>query len=131
MLRTMLRSKVHRATVTEADLNYEGSITVDQALMEAAAIYPYEQVWISNINNGERFMTYILPGERGSGIVCLNGPTARKGCVGDTVILFCYAGYDEAELEGYQPIIVAVDRQNQITKISHPDAHPTVGVSPR
>ena len=86
----MLRSKIHRATITQAELEYEGSITIDQTLIEAAGMLPYEQVMISNLNNGERFETYIIAGKRGSGIVCLNGPTARKGMVGDRVIIFCY-----------------------------------------
>ena len=117
MLRMMLKSKIHRATITESDLNYEGSITVDQLLMDAAQILPFEQVMISNLNNGERFATYIIPGEKGSGQICLNGPTARKGVVGDRVIIFCYAYYNEQELETFKPIVVGVDGINQITVI--------------
>ena len=117
MLRMMLKSKVHRTTVTESDLNYEGSITVDPLLMDAAQILPFEQVMISNLNNGERFATYVIPGKKGSGQICLNGPTARKGVVGDRVIIFCYAYYTEQELKGFKPIVVGVDDKNQITTI--------------
>lgn len=117
MLRQLLKTKIHRATITESELDYEGSITIDQALIEAAGMHPYEQVMISNLNNGERFVTYVLEGPRGSGIVCLNGPTARKGEVGDQVIIFCYAHYDEAEMKAYQPRIVKVDKKNQVESI--------------
>jgi aspartate 1-decarboxylase len=88
MLRLMLRSKIHRATVTGADIAYEGSLTLDQNLIDAAGMLPYEQVMVSNLQNGERFETYVIPGPRGSGIVCLNGPTARKGMIGDQIIIF-------------------------------------------
>lgn len=113
MLRLMLRSKIHRATVTESNLNYEGSITIDETLMQAAGILPYEQVMISNINNGERFETYVIPGARGSGTVCLNGPTARKGVVGDKIVIFCYEYYNEEELKRFKPSIVKVDEKNR------------------
>ncbi|MBI1822473.1 MAG: aspartate 1-decarboxylase [Nitrospirae bacterium] len=114
MLRPMLRSKIHRAVVTQSEIDYEGSITIDQSLVDAAGMLPYEQVMISNLNNGERFETYIIPGQRGSGTVCLNGPTARKGMVGDKIIIFCYELYNEIELKGHKPIIVKVDDKNQI-----------------
>ncbi len=114
MLRLMLRSKIHRATVTEANLEYEGSITLDEALMKAAGILPYEQVMVSNLNNGERFETYVIPGERDSGIVCLNGPTARKAVIGDRIIIFCYEYYSEEELQRFRPKIVRVDEKNRI-----------------
>lgn len=117
MLRVLLRSKIHRATITESDLNYEGSITIDQNLMDAAGMVPFEQVMVSNLNNGERFSTYVIAGERESGAICLNGPTARKGVVGDRVIIFCYAHYDEIELKSFKPIVVAVDDKNKITSI--------------
>jgi aspartate 1-decarboxylase len=116
MLRLMLRSKIHRATVTEANLNYEGSITIDEALMQAAGILPYEQVMVSNINNGERFETYVIPADRGSGTICLNGPTARKGVAGDKIVIFCYEYYSEEELKKFKPIIVKVDEKNQRVK---------------
>ena len=114
MLRLMLRSKIHRATVTGADLEYEGSLTLDEDLIQAAGILPYEQIMVSNLQNGERFETYVIPGPRGSGMVCLNGPTARKGMVGDKVIIFCYEYYSEQELARYKPTIVKVDEKNRI-----------------
>jgi aspartate 1-decarboxylase len=114
MLRLMLRSKIHRATITGADLDYEGSLTQDEDLIEAAGMLPYEQIMVSNIQNGERFETYVIPGPRGSGMVCLNGPTARKGMVGDKVIIFCYEYYSEAELARYKPTIIRVDEKNRI-----------------
>jgi aspartate 1-decarboxylase len=114
MLRLMLRSKIHRATVTGADIAYEGSLTLDQNLIDAAGMLPYEQVMVSNLQNGERFETYVIPGPRGSGIVCLNGPTARKGMIGDQIIIFCYEYYSQDELANYKPIIVKVDEKNRI-----------------
>ncbi len=117
MIRLMLRSKIHRATVIESELNYEGSLTIDETLIEAAGILPYEQITVSNLNNGERFITYVLPGVRDSGMICLNGPTARKGVVGDKIIIFCYALYDEKELNGFLPKVVKVDDKNRIEQI--------------
>lgn len=114
MLRLMLRSKIHRATVTDSNLEYEGSLTVDPVLLEAAGMLPYEQVAVSNLNNGERFETYLIPGKRGSGDMCLNGPTARKGAKGDRIIVFCYEYYNEQELKTYAPAIVLVDERNRI-----------------
>ncbi len=114
MLRKMLRSKIHRATVTDANLSYDGSITIDEKLIESAGILPYEQVMISNLNNGERFETYVIPGPRGSGEVCLNGPTARKGVVGDKIVIFCYESYNEEELKTFKPRIIVVDEKNKI-----------------
>ena len=117
MLRLMLRAKIHRATVTDASLNYDGSLTVDENLLEAAGILPYEQVMVSNLNNGERFETYVIPsGKRGSGVICLNGPTARKGVVGDKVVIFCYEYYNEQELKTYKPTIIKVDEKNRLIK---------------
>ena len=113
MLRVMLKSKIHRATVTEADLGYEGSLTIDADLMQAAQILPYEMVHIFNISNGERFQTYAIDGEAGSGVMCLNGAAARKGTPGDLIIIATFATYDEAELEAHRPIIVLVDGQNR------------------
>jgi aspartate 1-decarboxylase len=110
----MLRSKIHRATITQAELDYEGSITIDQKLIEAAGMLPYEQVMISNLNNGERFETYIIPGKKGSGTVCLNGPTARKGMVGDKIIIFCYELYNEEELKKHKPIVIKVNEKNRM-----------------
>lgn len=114
MLRLMLRSKIHRATVTDSNLEYEGSLTVDPVLLEAAGMLPYEQVAVSNLNNGERFETYLIPGKRGSGDMCLNGPTARKGAKGDKIIVFCYEYFNEQELKTYAPTIVLVDDRNKI-----------------
>ncbi len=114
MLRCMLKSKIHRATVTESNIAYEGSLTIDEEIIEAAGIMPYEQVLVSNLNNGERFETYVIPGERGSGIVCLNGPTARKGVVGDEIIIFCYCYYTEEELKDFSTKIVRLDKNNRI-----------------
>jgi aspartate 1-decarboxylase len=114
MLRLMLRAKIHRATVTDANLEYEGSLTVDPVLLEAAGILPYEQVSVSNLNNGERFETYVIPGKRGAGDMVLNGPTARKGTRGDRVIVFCYEYYNEQELKSFKPRLVYVDEANRI-----------------
>ncbi len=114
MFRLMLRSKIHRATVTDANLEYEGSLTVDPLLLEAAGILPYEQVSVSNLNNGERFETYVIPGKRGAGEMVLNGPTARKGVKGDTVIVFCYEYFNENELKTFKPKIVLVDDNNRV-----------------
>jgi aspartate 1-decarboxylase len=113
MLRCILRAKIHMATVTEANLFYEGSITLDKALMEAAGILPYEQVQVSNLSNGERFETYVIPGTRGQ--VCLNGPTARKGAVGDKLIIFSYTWVEESTLRQAppNPLIIKVDEENR------------------
>jgi aspartate 1-decarboxylase len=102
--------------VTEANLEYEGSLTVDPILIEAADMLPYQLVHVSNLQNGERFETYIIPGKRGSGDMVLNGPTARRGVKGDKVIVFCYEFFSEEELETYQPRIILVDAQNKVTK---------------
>jgi len=114
MLRPFLRAKIHRATITDANLEYEGSITIDAALIKAAGIKPYEQVGISNLNNGERFDTYVIPGK--SGEVCLNGPTARKGQPGDKVIIFAYCWLDESEIKDFEPVILKVDGRNRILR---------------
>ncbi len=114
MLRLMLRSKIHRATVTDANLEYDGSLTVDELLMEAAGILPYEQVMVSNLHNGERFETYVIPGPKDSGTICLNGPAARRGVIGDLIVIFCYEYYNEAELKDFQPTVVAVDKHNRM-----------------
>lgn len=111
--RTMLKSKIHRATVTDANLNYVGSITVDMDLLDAADIRLYEHVHVVNINNGARFETYAIEGARGSGTICLNGAAARLAQPGDLVIVLSYAQYDEAELEGYEPLVVHVDERNR------------------
>lgn len=115
MFRQMLRAKIHRATVTDACLEYEGSLTVDEDLLNAAGILPYEAIVISNLHNGERFMTYAMTGKRGSGEIVLNGPTARKGAVGDQIIIFCYEYYAEDEIKRHAPRIIRVDEKNRIT----------------
>jgi aspartate 1-decarboxylase len=114
MLRVMMKSKIHRATVTEANLAYEGSLTLDAELMRAADILPYEMVHIYNISNGERFETYIIQGEANSGVVCLNGAAAHKGAPGDLVIITTYATYEVGELARHQPKIVLVDGKNRL-----------------
>ncbi len=110
--RTMLKSKIHRATVTDANLNYVGSITVDSNLLDAADIRPYEHVHIVNINNGARFETYAIDGARGSGVICLNGAAARLAQPGDLVIVLSYAQYIETETQGFAPVVVHVDESN-------------------
>ena len=117
MRRTMLKSKVHRATVTGSDLHYVGSITMDPDLLEAADILEHEQVHVLDIDNGNRFETYTLPGERGSGEVVINGAAARLVHEGDKVIVVSYAEYDAAELETYEPKVVHVDAQNRIVDV--------------
>jgi aspartate 1-decarboxylase len=111
--RTMLKSKIHRATVTDANLNYVGSITVDADLLDAADIRPYEHVHIVNINNGARFETYAIAGARGSGVICLNGAAARLAQPGDLVIVLSYAQYTEADTQSYEPLVVHVDASNR------------------
>jgi aspartate 1-decarboxylase len=110
----MLKSKFHMATVTQTELLYEGSITIDEDLLEAAEIHVHEQVRISNINNGERFETYVLPGKRGSGIFALNGAAARKAVVGDRIIVFCYVYLTEEEIKNFKPKIFIFDNNNKI-----------------
>jgi aspartate 1-decarboxylase len=115
MRRTLCKSKIHRATLTGVDLSYEGSLTVDRALMVAADMLPYERVQVVNVNNGARLETYLIPGEPGSGIVQLNGAGARLGVPGDIVILMTYASYDEQELTSdYAPTVVFVDGGNRV-----------------
>jgi aspartate 1-decarboxylase len=117
MHRTMLKSKIHRATVTDADLHYVGSITVDPELLEAADILEHEQVAIVDVNNGARFETYTIAGERGSGEMKVNGAAARLVHHGDTVIVISYAQYDRTEMEHYEPRVVHVDSQNRIVTV--------------
>lgn len=115
MLITVYKSKLHRATVTQADLNYIGSITIDEDLMEAAKLYEHERVQIVNINNGERLETYVIKGERGSGTICLNGPAARKVAVGDIVIVISYCMLTPEEYKGHVPVTVHVNSANQLS----------------
>ncbi len=114
MLKYMLKSKVHRATVTDASLHYEGSLAVDKDLLDQAGLCPFEKVKVYNINNGERFDTYIIEGEAGSGVISLNGAAARKGLVGDLIIIASYALYSPEELENYQPKIVVLKPDNTV-----------------
>jgi aspartate 1-decarboxylase len=116
MLRTMCKGKIHRATITQADLSYVGSITIDQDLLDAANIYPYEKVQVVNINNGSRLETYTIAGARGSGVICLNGAAARLNAPGDLVIIISYAQYDENEIRTLTPHIVFVDAENHLTE---------------
>jgi aspartate 1-decarboxylase len=120
MQRTLFKSKIHRATITQADLYYEGSLTLDADLMQAADLLPYEQVSIVNVNNGERFETYLIEGPSASGVVCLNGPAARKGVVGDEIIIISYGKFEDTEeLRYFQPTIVHVDKKNKIKDVTH------------
>ena len=112
---TVYKSKIHRATVTEADLNYIGSITIDEELMDAANVYEHERVQIVNVNNGERIETYVIKGERGSGIVCLNGPAARKVHVGDVIIIISYCQLTIEEHKTHKPVTIHVTAQNKLT----------------
>ena len=111
---TMLKAKIHRATVTQAELDYVGSITIDRLLLEEAGIHEYEQVHVADLNNGSRQVTYAIAGEPGSGIVCLNGAAARLVSVGDKVIIMCYCRLPEAEAEGFLPTVVFVDGRNAV-----------------
>ena len=107
----VVKSKIHKVTVTSADLQYVGSVTIDKDLLEAANIIENEKVQIVNINNGERFETYVIEGERGSGVICLNGPAARKVQVGDVVIIISYASLDFEEAKGFKPSLVFPDTE--------------------
>ncbi|MFP4561359.1 MAG: aspartate 1-decarboxylase [Thiohalorhabdus sp.] len=115
---TLLKSKIHRATVTDANLDYEGSCAIDADLLEASGLREYERVEIYNVTNGERFATYAIRGERGSGVISMNGAAAHKASVGDLVILCAYAGLAEEEAEEHQPRIVWVDERNRIRRTS-------------
>lgn len=116
MRRTMCKSKIHRAILTGADLHYEGSLTLDRALMDAADILPFEKVQVVNVNNGSRLETYVIEGERGSGTLQLNGAAARLGAAGDHVIVISYADYEDDELHDFEPKLVFVDERNRIAK---------------
>ncbi|MBI5236292.1 MAG: aspartate 1-decarboxylase [Deltaproteobacteria bacterium] len=118
MQRMMLKSKIHRATVTDANVNYEGSVAIDESLMEAAGIYPFEQVHIYNIMNGNRLTTYAIKAERGSGVISINGAAARLAEKGDLVIIASYSALEEREAMAHVPVLVYVDADNSIKKIS-------------
>ncbi len=122
MQRFVLKSKIHRATVTEADLNYEGSVTIDSDLMRAANIVEFEQVHIYDVTNGNRIITYAMVGQAGSGMICINGAAAHKVHPGDLVILATYATIEEAQLADHRPQIVHVDQQNRIAGQSRQQA---------
>lgn len=115
----MLHSKIHRATVTQADLHYVGSLTIDRDLMDAADLLPGQQVDVVDVDNGNRLTTYAIEGERGSGILCINGAAARLISPGDTVIVIAYAAMDDAEARSFEPQVVFVDKHNRIVQIDH------------
>jgi len=117
MLLSMFKSKIHRATVTEAVLHYKGSLTLDPDLMDAAEMLPNEEIHVLNINTGARFTTYIIEGERGSGVVCLNGAAARLGQPGDLIIALTYCMMDREEAKTHVPVVVHVDEKNMITSV--------------
>ncbi len=110
----ILKSKIHRATITQAELNYVGSITIDEALMDAANLIEHEKVQVVNVNNGERLETYVIKGVRGSGVICLNGPAARKGVVGDVVIIISYALMEFEKAKSFKPTVVFPDAGNRV-----------------
>ncbi len=120
---TMLKGKIHRGVVTQAELNYVGSITIDADLIEAAGMLEYQYVQIANIENGNRFETYIIEGKRGSGMICLNGAAARLVTPGDHVIIMAYASMSPAEAALHKPSVVFVDEQNKITTVTHYEKH--------
>ena len=119
----MLKGKIHRARVVQAELDYVGSITVDEDLMDAAGIYEYEQVQIVDINNGNRFETYVIAGERGSGMICLNGAAARQVQVNDKIIIMCYALMEAGEIKENPPKVVFVDEDNKIVRCTRYEKH--------
>ncbi|HBA54206.1 aspartate 1-decarboxylase [Syntrophorhabdus aromaticivorans] len=118
MHRTMMKSKIHRATVTDSNLGYEGSITIDEELMEKANIIPYEQVDIYNVTGGERFTTYAIKGEKNSGVICINGAAAHKAKKGDIIIIATYARFEEKELASFEPQKVYVNESNKIKALT-------------
>lgn len=123
MLINVLKSKIHRAVVTQAELSYVGSITIDEELMKAAHIREYEKVEIADVENGERFSTYVIAGEAGNGIICLNGAAARKSAVGDHVIIMCYAQADPDREQIEKPLVVLVDDKNRATRVVRYEKH--------
>ena len=123
MFLNLFKSKIHRATVTEANLNYMGSITIDEALMEKAHILPNERVQVVDNNNGARLETYVIPGPKGSGVICLNGAAARCAQPGDTVIIMAYAWMDEAEARSWKPTVVMVDEKNHAVEVRSVEYH--------
>ena len=128
MMRTMLKSKIHRATVTQADLHYVGSVTIDEDLLDAADLIPGEQVAIVDVTNGARLETYVIPGERGSGVIGINGAAAHLVHPGDMVIMISYGVMDETEAKSYIPKVVHVDGANRIVELGGDPAAPSPGV---
>lgn len=120
---SMLKSKIHRAVITQAELNYVGSVTIDEELMEASGLYEYEHVHIVNVNSGSRIETYVIAGERGSGVICLNGAAARAGQKGDHVIIMAYADMTPEEIASHHPKVVFVDENNRIGRVSSYEKH--------
>ena len=120
---TMLKVKIHRATVKQSELDYVGSITIDEDLLEAAGILEYQKVEVADVNNGTRFATYAIAGERGSGMICLNGATARCAAVGDLVIIMAYAEMNVEEATQHKPKVVLLDGNNRITKVTAYEKH--------
>jgi len=121
----MFKSKLHRATITQADINYVGSVTIDSDLLANSGILPGEKVQIVDINNGERFETYTIAGDAGSGIICINGAAARLVQVGDKVIIIAYALMDEKEAKKFQPTVLVLDEKNKIIRTKHEEVHGT------
>lgn len=119
----MLYGKIHRAIITQADLNYVGSITIDEALINAAGLHEYQKVQIVDIDNGNRFETYIIAGEKDSGIICLNGAAARCVCIGDKIIIMAYGNCKEEEAKSHKPKVVFLDKTNRITRITDYEKH--------
>ncbi len=117
MLRTMCKSKIHRAIITEANIHYTGSITIDRRLMEEADIYPFERVQVANLHNGTRLETYVIEGPEDSGVICMNGAAARCAEVGDPILIISYATMEEKEAQAVTPKVVHVDQKNRITKV--------------
>ncbi|WP_028521011.1 aspartate 1-decarboxylase [Ruminococcus flavefaciens] len=120
---SMLKSKIHRALITQAELNYVGSVTIDEDLMDAAGLFEYEHVHIVNVNSGSRIETYVIAGERGSGVICLNGAAARAGQKGDPVIIMSYAAMTPEEIKAHRPKVVFVDDKNAVVRVADYEKH--------
>ena len=120
---SILKSKIHRAVITQAELNYVGSVTIDEDLIDAAGLYEYEHVYIVNVNSGSRIETYVIAGERGSGMICLNGAAARAGQTGDLVIIMSYAAMTPEELKDHAPKVVFVDEKNKAIRVASYEKH--------
>lgn len=126
MLVNLLKGKIHRATVVQTELDYVGSITIDAELLKASGICEYERVLIVNINNGKRFETYVISGKAGSGLICLNGASARMAAIGDKIIIMSFAQMNEKDRKNYKPNVVFVDKNNCISKICHYEKHGSI-----